>query len=66
MNIIKTYVTTQYRSTRKGGTCDVQKHGNSAELYAPALQPNDWYVVITWGVCDDGQEIELSTVIVKR
>jgi hypothetical protein len=66
MKIVNTYITTQYCSTRMGGTCDKQVHKDSAELYAPALAPNDWYLIITWGILESGEEVELSKVIVKR
>jgi hypothetical protein len=65
MNLVSTYTTSQYKSHRIGGTRDVQKHVNEAEIYAP-LNSNDWYTIIVWGVCEDGSEIELSRIIVKR
>ena len=66
MNMASTYTTTQYRSTRKGGTHDVQRHEGLVEIYATALQPNDWYLIIVYGVFEDGSELELSKIIVKR
>lgn len=67
MKIISTYVTTQYVSTRKGATGEVISHPNSmAEIYAPALKPDDWYLIKTIGVREDGSEVQLSRVVVKR
>jgi hypothetical protein len=67
MKVVDTYVTTQYCSTRKGGTCDVQKHtGHVNELYAPALKSGDWYLIKFWVVFEGGSELETQTVIVKR
>ena len=66
MKIVRTYTTTQLKSTRKGGTCEIQRHEGTVELYAPALGPDDWYLVIVWGVFEDGTEVDLSKIIVKR
>jgi hypothetical protein len=66
MKMVSTYTTTQYKSTRNGGTGEVHRHEGLVELYAPSLQPNDWYLVIVWGVFEDGSEVELSKIIVKR
>ncbi len=66
MKIVSTYTTTQYKSTRRGGTCEIQRHEGVVELYAPSLNDGDWYLVIVWGVLEDGSELELSKIIVKR
>lgn len=66
MDIVGTIITTQYKSTRKGGTCEPQRHEDFVELYAPALQPNDWYLIKVKGYTKTGTEIVLATVVVKR
>lgn len=66
MRIVSTYTTTQYRSTHKGATGDIHRHKGLVEIYAPAIQADDWYLIIVHGVCEDGSEVELSKIIVKR
>lgn len=68
MEFVDFYTTTRYCSTRAGGTHDPQRYdmGKMAEIYAPAINPNDWYQIRTIGVMADGKEMEVSLVIVKR
>jgi hypothetical protein len=43
------------------------EHSNSlAEFYVGALQPGEWYTVVTYGVTASGKRFELAKVILKR
>lgn len=66
MQLVEIYTTTQQLSTRPGGVHDKQKHEGAVELNVGNLKHDDWVLVTVMGVCEDGTEVELSKVIVRK
>ncbi len=65
MEIEATYVTTQHMHKRSAG--EITRHEGMVEIYAPALGPDEWFIIKVWALIEGaGRPSELHTIIVKR